>query len=190
MAVPMSQKSGVGLPTVKSRAGGIGTVGGVGQGGANTPSGRPLPDTVTLTCTNATGAAVNYMLFDAFGAVAAAFPGTYGAPTGKGLGPAIINKQIAAGKVYVFSGFNYIINTGTSSQFSQNLFYAAAQTDGSSNKTPIDVEKNQRNTQLNTLIQTLDQQLIVDDLAALILTVEANTTVTLSFFVKDLIGGI
>lgn len=179
-----NQNSAPVLPHIVTRGGGISQIGGVGVGRAALPQTR-MPRSIGLVCDNSGGgAAVIFMLFDPYGSVAAALPGTYSTPT-LSTGPSYtaLNQAIAVQPV-VFAGVNYRVTTGSAQQFSESMRYAHAEVDGGLQIEPLFPQLSIRNTQQNANVLTIEQEFLIDAQSAILLSVDAGSVAVLDFFMK------
>lgn len=163
-----------------NRIGSVGTV----STGSVMPSSTPFVDLISFTLDNAAGAsAKNYVLFDASGACASLKGGTWNqADTTNGVSVSVV-KESTKQNPLIFTGFGYRITTGTTAQFNNAPIFAKAAIDQTYIQRPIKLEKAIRNNQFQDKILHINQEMTVDHLTAIFVTVAAGTTVAIDFWV-------
>lgn len=160
--------------------------GGVSNLNASVPTSDPGFTDFSLTLANGTASTKTYILFDAMGANAAAIGGTLADPDSTSALSVAIVKKYFENHAVLFSGFNYEITTGSSAQFASPFKVAKAALNGATTQTPLTFTGYVRNTQYQNTVQTINQDLLIDSMSALVVDVAANTTVVLTFRVKAL----
>lgn len=163
----------------------IGAVGSVTQGTA-TPASTPFVDFFNVTLNNSAGtAAKNYVIFDSLGGCVEAKGGSWNAPDStSALSVAILKSSIESSPL-VLSGYAYRVTTGTSAQFSNLFQFARVAFDGSYFQKPMRPEKSIRNNQFQDTVLHVQQEMTIDKMTAIFVTVAAGTTVVLDFWVKQ-----
>ncbi|QNR22952.1 hypothetical protein [Croceimicrobium hydrocarbonivorans] len=169
----------------------ISNIGAVAQGGGLGFGSDIMPETITANYANETATPVTVMLFDPLGINAGILGGTYVDPTSwsGGLSNALI-KEFFKHRPSSFKGFNYRVTTGSAAQFDQAVKWHKGQIDGSSVTRPLNIGQYQRNTQQNTLIQTIDTQFYIDQFSAMTFVVGANTTIAVDFVFGEVLNSV
>jgi hypothetical protein len=145
---------------------------------------RPTPlGTFRFTFANATDAAVNYKIGDETGLIAAVNNLTVVAATSGTVTPAIFNKVCSLGGTAIgIKSVNYEVTAPA--QFANNLKQYIADVDGNGKFINLVPDEFRRNNQFNANLLTMEFQPGEVTLAwnrMLFLTVNATTTVTLTF---------
>jgi hypothetical protein len=122
--------------------------------------------------------------FDGAGLVAD-ISGSATAPTSGTVSPSVI-AETTKSKAIVIKGFNYQASSNT--QFAQRFDFAKANIDGRLVTLPNVIAKARRNTQFDSTLLTIDENIVIDYATALDVTVIAGGTVDLTFFVEGFIG--
>lgn len=170
----------------------IATIGAVANRGQVGSFGDMTPETLTLTYANSTSTPVNLLIFDPEGMVEALNSGTtYVKPSSwsSGLTNAVTNKFFANRPV-LLKGFNYRVTTGTAAQFDNAVKYWKVSPDGGIFQKPLNIGQYQRNTQQNTLIQTVKAGIMIDQFSAVSVIVGANTTISWDLYIGEVLNSV
>ena len=169
----------------------VGRVGSVANRGQLTGMSNLFPDSITASYDNSGSATdVSLILFDPNAIVAGVLGGTYVDPSwGSGLSNAL-TKTFFASNPATFKGFNYRVTTGTSAQYDKALKYHKVAIDGSVQTKPVNIGQFIRNTQQNTVVQTIDAGFPVDQLSALTLVVGAGAAIAIDFYFGEILNSL
>lgn len=170
----------------------IATIGAVANRGQVGSLGDMMPETLTATYANTTSTPVNLLVFDPEGLIDALNAGTtYVSPSSwsSGLTNSVVNK-LFANRPVIMSGFNYRVTTGTAAQFDNAVKYNKGMVDGTTFGKPLNIGQYQRNTQQNTLIQTVKVRFQIDQFSGLSVVVGANTTIALDFYIGEVLNSV
>jgi hypothetical protein len=146
---------------------------------------------ITIANDNVASGSAFYLLFDADGINESIGGIVYGNAkknfdehATSSVSPSVIAETTKTKPIKI-TGFNYQVQN--SSDFSNNFDFLVGNIDGRQIRLPNVIQKARRNTQFDSTLLTIDEEIIIDSKTALFMSVTNGTTVTLTFFVEELI---